>query len=83
MYPVGANGGSQTIVDAAVLAEALAHDFGEDGLRNYERERIPATAQVVWANRERHHSDPHQQGKAAARYRAHDTTTSRAPRRNE
>ncbi|WP_019973162.1 FAD-dependent monooxygenase [Mycobacterium sp. 141] len=69
MYPVGANGGSQTIVDAAVLAQCLAHDPA-DGVRDYERRRIPATADVVRANRERHHSDPHHQSEAAARYRA-------------
>lgn len=68
MYPVGANGGSQTIVDAAVLAQCLAAD-PVGGLREYERRRIPATAEVVHANRERHLSDPRQQGQAAARYR--------------
>lgn len=70
MYPVGANGGSQAIVDAAVLAEALAERAGVEGLRGYERQRVPATAQVVLANRERHHSDSHRQGEAAQRYRA-------------
>jgi 2-polyprenyl-6-methoxyphenol hydroxylase-like FAD-dependent oxidoreductase len=53
MYPVGANGGSQAVVDARVLADALA-DHGADGLRRYENERRPATAAVVAANRDMH-----------------------------
>jgi 2-polyprenyl-6-methoxyphenol hydroxylase-like FAD-dependent oxidoreductase len=53
MYPVGANGGSQAIVDARVLADALsAH--GVAGLRLYERQRRTETADVVRANREMH-----------------------------
>jgi 5-methylphenazine-1-carboxylate 1-monooxygenase len=52
MYPVGANGGSQAIVDARVLADELARDFG--GLRSYEDIRCPETADVVAANREMH-----------------------------
>jgi 2-polyprenyl-6-methoxyphenol hydroxylase-like FAD-dependent oxidoreductase len=52
MYPIGANGASQTIVDAAALAAALtdAPDPGT-GLRAYEDERRPKTAEVVLANR--------------------------------
>jgi 2-polyprenyl-6-methoxyphenol hydroxylase-like FAD-dependent oxidoreductase len=53
MYPVGANGGSQAIVDARVLADELARDFA-DGLRCYEDIRRPETADVVAANREMH-----------------------------
>jgi 5-methylphenazine-1-carboxylate 1-monooxygenase len=53
MYPVGANGGSQAIVDARVLADELARDF-DAGLRSYEDIRRPATADVVEANREMH-----------------------------
>ena len=53
MYPVGANGGSQAIVDARVLADELAGDF-DDGLRSYEEIRRPETADVVAANREMH-----------------------------
>ncbi len=53
MYPVGANGASQAIVDARVLAEELARDFAT-GLTGYERIRRPATAAVVAANREMH-----------------------------
>jgi 5-methylphenazine-1-carboxylate 1-monooxygenase len=53
MYPVGANGGSQAIVDARVLADELARDFA-GGLRSYEDIRRPETADVVKANREMH-----------------------------
>ncbi len=55
MYPVGANGGSQAVVDAAVLADELSHDF-EHGLERYEDRRRPETAEVVEANREMHHT---------------------------
>src|SRR4051812_10742092 len=53
MYPVGANGGSQAIVDARVLADELARDF-DRGLRSYEDIRRPQTADIVEANREMH-----------------------------
>ncbi|BCI81056.1 FAD-dependent monooxygenase [Mycobacterium sp. SMC-18] len=53
MYPVGANGASQSIVDARVLADELAsHGFA--GLRSYERARLAETADVIAANREMH-----------------------------
>jgi 5-methylphenazine-1-carboxylate 1-monooxygenase len=51
MYPVGANGGSQAILDARVLADELTHG-GVDGLRRYEERRRAETAEVVEANRE-------------------------------
>ncbi|WP_163508339.1 FAD-dependent monooxygenase [Fodinicola acaciae] len=47
MYPVGANGGSQAILDARALADSLP-----DGLAAYEKTRRAATAAVVAANRE-------------------------------
>ena len=53
MYPVGANGGSQAIVDARVLADELARDV-DGGLRSYEDIRRPESADVVAANREMH-----------------------------
>jgi 2-polyprenyl-6-methoxyphenol hydroxylase-like FAD-dependent oxidoreductase len=53
MYPVGANGGSQAIVDARVLADELARD-PVGGLRAYEDIRRTETADVVAANREMH-----------------------------
>ncbi|OBJ43655.1 hypothetical protein A5630_18575 [Mycolicibacterium mucogenicum] len=53
MYPVGANGASQSIVDARVLADELAaHGFA--GLRDYEKSRRTETADVIAANREMH-----------------------------
>jgi len=53
MYPVGANGASQAIIDARVLARALAMTpTVEAALERYETERRPATAAVVLANRQ-------------------------------
>jgi 5-methylphenazine-1-carboxylate 1-monooxygenase len=71
MYPVGSNGGSQSIVDARVLAENLARD-GEPGLRSYEDKRRAETAAVVEANREMYGAQPTPQALSAAarRYRA-------------
>jgi 2-polyprenyl-6-methoxyphenol hydroxylase-like FAD-dependent oxidoreductase len=66
MYPVGANGGSQAIIDAAVLAEELAPDF-EHGLRRYEDRRRPETAEVVEANREMHQTGATQRSEDLAR----------------
>jgi 2-polyprenyl-6-methoxyphenol hydroxylase-like FAD-dependent oxidoreductase len=51
MYPVGANGASQAILDAHVLADELARDF-PGGLATYEKIRREATAAVIVANRE-------------------------------
>jgi 2-polyprenyl-6-methoxyphenol hydroxylase-like FAD-dependent oxidoreductase len=52
MYPVGANGASQAILDARVLARALAlAPTAEAALDDYETARRPATAAVVLANR--------------------------------
>lgn len=55
MYPVGANGGSQAIVDARVLADEYAAG-GVAGLRRYEEQRRGETAEVVAANRNMHHT---------------------------
>lgn len=53
MYPAGANGASQAILDARVLARALAlAPDAEAALEEYEADRRPATAAVVLANRE-------------------------------
>jgi 2-polyprenyl-6-methoxyphenol hydroxylase-like FAD-dependent oxidoreductase len=72
MYPVGANGGSQAIVDARVLADELARDV-VDGLRSYEDIRRPETADVVAANREMHATGatqrPEDLAKATGKYR--------------
>ncbi|AQA09852.1 flavin-dependent oxidoreductase [Streptomyces malaysiensis] len=52
MYPVGANGASQAVVDARVLARELAWAEGvPTALARYETERREATAAVVRANR--------------------------------
>ncbi|MFV8132137.1 FAD-dependent monooxygenase [Streptomyces syringium] len=53
MYPVGANGASQAVVDARALADALA-GAGGPGLATYEKTRREATAAVIAANREMH-----------------------------
>uniref|UniRef100_UPI001CECFBA7 FAD-dependent monooxygenase n=1 Tax=Streptomyces sp. NK08204 TaxID=2873260 RepID=UPI001CECFBA7 len=53
MYPAGANGASQAVLDARVLAHELAR-AGDDtpaGLAAYERARLDATAGVVLAGR--------------------------------
>ena len=53
MYPIGSNGASQAIIDARVLARALALETDVDAaLAEYEGERRPVTAKVVLANRE-------------------------------
>ncbi|WP_055483529.1 flavin-dependent oxidoreductase [Sphaerimonospora mesophila] len=52
MYPIGANGASQAILDAAVLAAELAQ--GDDvtaALARYEEDRRPATTAITLANR--------------------------------
>jgi 2-polyprenyl-6-methoxyphenol hydroxylase-like FAD-dependent oxidoreductase len=56
MYPRGSNGSAQALIDARVLADALAaaHAQGRDArdaLRAYEAERLAPTAAVVQANR--------------------------------
>ncbi|MFI9835787.1 flavin-dependent oxidoreductase [Nonomuraea sp. NPDC051941] len=48
MYPTGSNGGTQAIIDARVLAYALATGRG---LEFYEEQRRPVTNNVVLANR--------------------------------
>jgi 5-methylphenazine-1-carboxylate 1-monooxygenase len=53
MYPIGSNGASQAVLDAAALSEALAG--AEDvpaALREYEARRLGPTAAVVQSNRE-------------------------------
>lgn len=53
MYPAGANGASQAVLDARVLAHELARADGDTpaGLAAYERARLDATAAVVLAGR--------------------------------
>ena len=52
MYPIGANGASQAILDAQALAESLRADPGPSGLRAYQAQRLPVTTRVVQANRQ-------------------------------
>ncbi|WP_406368035.1 FAD-dependent monooxygenase [Streptomyces sp. NBC_01546] len=52
MYPMGMNGGSQSIVDTRVLAWCLAReDDPVAALRRYDRMRRPAVNALVLANR--------------------------------
>lgn len=52
MYPRGANGSAQSILDCVALSRALReHADPVEALRVYEAERLPATAQVVLTNR--------------------------------
>jgi 2-polyprenyl-6-methoxyphenol hydroxylase-like FAD-dependent oxidoreductase len=54
MVPRGSNGAGQAILDARVLANKLAGlSDPEQALQAYEAERLPATSQVVLANRVR------------------------------
>lgn len=54
MYPRGSNGSAQGLIDSRVLAEAIAAEAHnvEAALRNYEAQRVKATAAVVRTNRE-------------------------------
>ncbi|WP_269854640.1 FAD-dependent monooxygenase [Streptomyces sp. RPT161] len=57
MYPVGANGASQAIVDARILAFELATNANPlTAAARYELARRPATNAVVLANRKMHHA---------------------------
>jgi 2-polyprenyl-6-methoxyphenol hydroxylase-like FAD-dependent oxidoreductase len=81
MYPVGANGASQSIVDARVLADELAtHGFA--GLRSYEQARRAETADVIAANREMHVAGasrtPAELARVTAEYRAETATSTRS-----
>ena len=52
MYPRGANGAAQAVLDARCLADALRdHADAVSALEAYEAERLPATSEVVLANR--------------------------------
>ncbi len=52
MYPIGANGASQAVIDARALADALAGQGGPEGLFAYEALRRPVTTNVVLNNRQ-------------------------------
>lgn len=52
MFPVGANGASQSILDAAVLAQAISqYSDMPAAIAAYEQERILAVRSIVMANR--------------------------------
>ncbi|MEV4195042.1 FAD-dependent monooxygenase [Streptomyces toxytricini] len=51
VYPTGSNGASQAIVDARVLAWALARHDVEQALARYEATRLPQTTRVLGAHR--------------------------------
>ncbi|MES9535756.1 MULTISPECIES: FAD-dependent monooxygenase [unclassified Actinomadura] len=53
MYPIGANGASQAVLDGVALAAELARDDEvAAALRRYESVRRPATTAIVQANRD-------------------------------
>lgn len=53
MYPIGSNGGSQAILDAEALAEALdKNDDPVEALKAYEAARLPMTADIIRSNRQ-------------------------------
>jgi 2-polyprenyl-6-methoxyphenol hydroxylase-like FAD-dependent oxidoreductase len=53
MRPIGSQAGSQAVVDARVLALALATSRSvEEGLRAYEQRRLPAMNKIILKNRE-------------------------------
>jgi 2-polyprenyl-6-methoxyphenol hydroxylase-like FAD-dependent oxidoreductase len=52
MYPRGANGSAQAILDCRALSDALkAHADPVEALKAYEAKRLPETSKVVLANR--------------------------------
>ncbi|WP_372409467.1 FAD-dependent monooxygenase [Streptomyces luteireticuli] len=58
MYPIGANGASQAVLDAAALADHCAeHADPAVALERYEAVRRPATTAIVLANREMDHAE--------------------------
>jgi 2-polyprenyl-6-methoxyphenol hydroxylase-like FAD-dependent oxidoreductase len=53
MYPRGANGAAQAILDCRTLADCLKNERDPQvALAQYERARLPATAKVVLTNRQ-------------------------------
>jgi len=53
MYPIGSNGASQAILDAECLANAFSNIKDPlAALQEYERERLPATTNIVLQNRQ-------------------------------
>lgn len=65
MYPIGANGASQAIVDAVTLAAELGEGDVVAALARYETIRRPITTEVVLANRKMHEDQRHVAGRSA------------------
>ena len=54
MYPIGSNGASQAILDAAAIAKSLKSQLSaSEALLHYEDKRLEATAKVVLQNRKK------------------------------
>lgn len=54
MYPIGSNGASQAILDADALELALRENRSwKEAMKQYDTERVPATAQIVLQNRQK------------------------------
>ena len=52
MYPVGSNGAAQAILDARCLSDWLVKaEHPMQALSNYEKDRLPKTAEIVRLNR--------------------------------
>ncbi|HEY0449244.1 FAD-dependent monooxygenase [Actinophytocola sp.] len=52
MFPMGSNGAGQAILDAASLAEQLTrHSDPAEAVLSYQRDRLPATSELVLRNR--------------------------------
>jgi 2-polyprenyl-6-methoxyphenol hydroxylase-like FAD-dependent oxidoreductase len=52
MYPIGSNGASQAILDAAALAESLTLEKDAvAALSRYQEVRLPPTSRIVLSNR--------------------------------
>jgi 5-methylphenazine-1-carboxylate 1-monooxygenase len=51
MYPMGSNGATQAIIDAASFARHVAAAAPDDALSAYEHERRPVTSEIVRLNR--------------------------------
>lgn len=78
MYPIGANGASQAIIDAGALAECFTRATDPvSALRSYEAMRIIPTTSIVEANRAMNESEK----KTASR--AGDPAAAPAPRLRE
>ena len=54
MYPIGSNGASQAILDAAALTTSLiSNSTAQKALVEYDRIRVPETAKIVLQNRKK------------------------------